>query len=284
MTTRRAFLRTLTVLGTAAVAACGKKKDRAGPVGKSGRRLATVYRAVNRIFPGRRSVQFGFPYVDTLRIQQEFGHGVHFFPRGDQRELRELAGLLGSEPVSAVFCEFPSNPLLNSANLTALSELGRRHGFPLIVDETLGTYVNVDLRPLELAAEVDVARLPLGEDLQRSGYSVQYDTSTARALGQKATPVSESDAGLAIVIGGDGSILLAVQRMRRQIPVLGINWGEVGFLADLEPAEAVEFLLAGVGGLAFGDGGLGLADAGLGGEQRGAAAFHAVFEVTTPIP
>lgn len=82
----------------------------------------------------------------------------------------------------------------------------------------------------------------LGEDLQRSGYSVQYDTSTARALGQKATPVSESDAGLAIVIGGDGSILLAVQRMRRQIPVLGINWGEVGFLADLEPAEAVEFL------------------------------------------
>lgn len=110
--------------------------------------IYTVYRAVNRISPGRRSVQFGFPYVDTLKIQQEFGHGVHFFPRGDQRELRELAALLGSEPVSAVFCEFPSNPLLNSANLIALSELGRRHGFPLIVDETLGTYVNVDLRPV----------------------------------------------------------------------------------------------------------------------------------------
>lgn len=82
----------------------------------------------------------------------------------------------------------------------------------------------------------------LGEDLHRSGYTVLYDSSTARALGQKATPVSDSDANLAIVIGGDGTILLAVQRMRRQIPVLGINWGEVGFLADLEPSEAVEFL------------------------------------------
>ena len=110
--------------------------------------IFTVYRAIHRIFPGRRSVQFGFPYVDTLKIQQEFGRGVHFFPQGDERELRELAGVLGREPVSAAFCEFPSNPLLTSPDLAALSELGRSHGFPLIVDETLGTYVNVDLRPL----------------------------------------------------------------------------------------------------------------------------------------
>ncbi len=45
--------------------------------------IYTVYRAINRIFPGRRSVQFGFPYVDTLKIQQDLGPGVHFFPRGD---------------------------------------------------------------------------------------------------------------------------------------------------------------------------------------------------------
>ena len=109
--------------------------------------IYTVYRAINRVFPGRRSVQFGFPYVDTLKIQQDFGPGVHFFPRGDERELRQLADLLEVEPVSAVFCEFPSNPLLISPNLAALAELGRRHGFPLVVDETLGTYVNVDLRP-----------------------------------------------------------------------------------------------------------------------------------------
>lgn len=82
----------------------------------------------------------------------------------------------------------------------------------------------------------------LGEDLIRAGYEVQYDTPTAKALGHKGVPVSESQAGIAVVIGGDGTILLTVQRMRNQIPILGINWGEVGFLADLEPAEALEYL------------------------------------------
>lgn len=107
--------------------------------------IYTVYRAMNRVLPGRRSVQFGFPYVDTLKIQQELGPGVHFFPRGDERDLRQLADLLEVEPVSAVFCEFPSNPLLTSPNLAALAEVGRRREVPLVVDETLGTYVNVDL-------------------------------------------------------------------------------------------------------------------------------------------
>ncbi len=30
--------------------------------------------------------------------------------------------------------------------------------------------------------------------------------------------------------------------MDHPVPVLGINWGEVGFLADLEPSEALEFV------------------------------------------
>ena len=47
---------------------------------------------------------------------------------------------------------------------------------------------------------------------------------------------------LVIVIGGDGTILHSVQRMVSQKPILGINWGEVGFLADIEPVEAEKFL------------------------------------------
>jgi cystathionine gamma-synthase len=108
--------------------------------------IYTVFRAINRTVPGRRSVQFGFPYVDTLKIQQDLGHGAHFFPRGDRHDLRQLSDLLQSEPVSAVYCEFPSNPLLTSPDLPALADLVRRHGVPLVVDDTLGTYVNVDLR------------------------------------------------------------------------------------------------------------------------------------------
>jgi NAD+ kinase len=45
-------------------------------------------------------------------------------------------------------------------------------------------------------------------------------------------------ADLALVLGGDGAILRAVRQMGyRQTPVLGVNLGKLGFLADLTPDE-----------------------------------------------
>lgn len=50
-------------------------------------------------------------------------------------------------------------------------------------------------------------------------------------------------ADLAIVLGGDGAILRAARQMGyEQTPVLGVNLGKLGFLADLTPDEAVAAL------------------------------------------
>ncbi len=51
----------------------------------------------------------------------------------------------------------------------------------------------------------------------------------------------ENPPDMVIIIGGDGTILLSIQRMPVQVPVLGINCGEVGFLADIEPEEIKGF-------------------------------------------
>jgi NAD+ kinase len=54
--------------------------------------------------------------------------------------------------------------------------------------------------------------------------------------------LSHVDASLAIVLGGDGSILRAARQMGyQQRPILGVNLGKLGFLADISPAafEAV---------------------------------------------
>jgi NAD+ kinase len=53
-----------------------------------------------------------------------------------------------------------------------------------------------------------------------------------------ADDLSQVEADLVLVFGGDGSILRSAQQMgHRQRPVLGINLGKLGFLADLSPDE-----------------------------------------------
>jgi NAD+ kinase len=50
--------------------------------------------------------------------------------------------------------------------------------------------------------------------------------------------LSDVNADLTIVLGGDGSILRAAHQMGlRQVPVLAVNLGRLGFLADLSPEE-----------------------------------------------
>ncbi len=52
------------------------------------------------------------------------------------------------------------------------------------------------------------------------------------------------DADLAMVFGGDGAILRAAGQMGyRQIPVLGINLGRLGFLADYQAEEIDQILI-----------------------------------------
>ncbi len=53
--------------------------------------------------------------------------------------------------------------------------------------------------------------------------------------------LSSLDAELAIVLGGDGSILRAAHQMGyRQLPVIGVNLGKLGFLADLSSDDFLQ--------------------------------------------
>lgn len=55
--------------------------------------------------------------------------------------------------------------------------------------------------------------------------------------------LSSVEADAAIVLGGDGSILRAARQMgHRQLPVIAVNLGRLGFLADLSPDELIDLL------------------------------------------
>ncbi|HEY0117356.1 MAG TPA: NAD kinase [Cellulomonas sp.] len=67
--------------------------------------------------------------------------------------------------------------------------------------------------------------------------------------GDDSTPETLPEFEMAIVLGGDGTILRAAELTRdRGVPMLGVNLGHIGFLAEIEPdnvAGAVQRLASG---------------------------------------
>ena len=69
-------------------------------------------------------------------------------------------------------------------------------------------------------------------------HEIQADAEVVLEDFDGSADLSGVEADLAVVFGGDGSILRAAQQMGvRQFPVLGVNLGRLGFLADLTPEE-----------------------------------------------
>lgn len=110
--------------------------------------IAATWRAIRQHDPISPSVQFGFPYVDTLKIQQRFAPAEYrFFPVGSSDDFTALETLLQSQKIAAVFCESPTNPLLTTPDLVHLRPLADEHGFVLVIDDTLSACINADVLP-----------------------------------------------------------------------------------------------------------------------------------------
>ncbi len=69
--------------------------------------------------------------------------------------------------------------------------------------------------------------------------TVICDECTGRKLGCHGVALSEMNADVIVSIGGDGTILRILQDLKHPIPIIGINVGKVGFLADVSPSHAI---------------------------------------------
>ncbi len=85
--------------------------------------------------------------------------------------------------------------------------------------------------------------MELSHILQKRGCEVSLEEHTAAAIENHGLPIVTLDeirehSDLAIVIGGDGTLLNAARNMvDNNVPILGINLGRLGFLVDISPAE-----------------------------------------------
>lgn len=107
--------------------------------------IFALYRAITDHFPGRKTLQLSFPYVDALKIQEHFGVGVDFVCEATGPNLEKTLATIREGTYAAVFCEVPSNPLLRTVDVRALAEACREVDTLLLVDDTVASHANVDV-------------------------------------------------------------------------------------------------------------------------------------------
>ncbi|KAJ9491291.1 hypothetical protein VN97_g1957 [Penicillium thymicola] len=101
---------------------------------------------------GRNDIRvavFGFLYVDTFKVLSRI-HAIDcvLYGHTSSQNLTTLENdLENGMKIDALYTEFPGNPLLNSPDLDYLHQLSTRYGFLLVVDDTVGTAVNLSLFP-----------------------------------------------------------------------------------------------------------------------------------------
>ena len=89
----------------------------------------------------------------------------------------------------------------------------------------------------------DGDRTEIAEQVSRLHHTIACHLEIADVILDPAAPLPTEGVDLVVVLGGDGSILRGARRMGyHQMPVLGINLGHLGFLADLRPDQLDEVL------------------------------------------
>ncbi|KAJ6580578.1 pyridoxal phosphate-dependent transferase [Mycena sp. CBHHK59/15] len=88
-------------------------------------------------------------YTDSYKFTDVVNNGYHFFT---DETLDDLEALLASgteerPAILGLYTDFPGNPHLRSADLHRLRALADRYNFPIITDETVGGYLNVQTLP-----------------------------------------------------------------------------------------------------------------------------------------
>lgn len=114
--------------------------------------MASIYKTHTYLSEARpgKTVLFGMAFMNTITLFEEFGLGCKFFGTGDGADMEALAAFLKQEreegrTVQAIWAEFPANPLLLTPDVSTLRALADEHDTILAVDDTIGSWANIDV-------------------------------------------------------------------------------------------------------------------------------------------
>ncbi|KAL5361874.1 pyridoxal phosphate-dependent transferase [Aspergillus floccosus] len=113
--------------------------------------MSSIFNAHQMLLTARgsmKSICFGFPYTDTLKTLEKWGPGCLFYGLGSAEDLDDLETRLSNgERYLGLFTEFPGNPLLKAPDLKRIRILADKYDFAVVVDETVGNFLNINVLP-----------------------------------------------------------------------------------------------------------------------------------------
>ncbi|KAI0125666.1 cystathionine gamma-synthase [Xylariales sp. AK1849] len=107
--------------------------------------ITKTYEVINELRPEPVAV-FGALFNSSWRVFEESPGGLKHYGKCDENDFNEFEKYLeGGGKCSYVFTEFPSNPILVSADLIRLRKLAEKYGFWVVVDDTVAGFCNLDV-------------------------------------------------------------------------------------------------------------------------------------------
>ena len=171
-------------------------------------------------------LQLGWLYLDTIAILKKFTRSpadyVYLRDPLDREGLERIFAKHGPR-IAGVMAELPTNPLIQTPDVTALSALCRRHGAHLIVDPSVASVFSVDVLPLADVVATSLTKYTASEgDLTAGLVAINPAGPDAAELRRRAAdavePVFEGDLSrLAAEIGETESVVATINANTAQV-------------------------------------------------------------------
>lgn len=199
--------------------------------------VTSVLRSLPGVADGKKTLQLEFPYVDCLKVQELFGHGVVFLNEAAGELFDEALQRIRQGEFAAVLTEVPGNPLLRTVDLARLAQACAEGQTPLVVDDSTSGPLNVEALRFADIVTGSLTKWVSGEgDVMAGAVAVREDSPFASSVIYHLEADAAETSPLYV---GDAEVLLSnIKGYRRRNKLVNQNGRDLAaFLAE-HPAVA----------------------------------------------
>ena len=169
--------------------------------------VTAVLRALPGMLDGKKTLQLEFPYVDSLKVQELFGHGVVYLNEATGESFDEALMRIRQGEFAGVFTEVPSNPLLRTIDLHRVAKACEDGNTPLVVDDSAAGPLNVHALKYADVVTGSLTKWISGQgDVMAGMAAVRGDSPIAEALRESLRADASESSPLYIA---DAEVLLS---------------------------------------------------------------------------